>query len=423
MKQSRRIKEKSYWLIGIATGLLIALYLAYPLFNFSPAQNAPVVAQPAVIMRPVNPELTALVDEYEKEITKILKRTGIPGAAIAIVKDSTFVFTKGFGFRSVGTEDSVNEHSVFRLASVSKPFASFLTGILVEKNQLSWDDQVIKYLPDFKLIDDEQTSSLNITHVLSHTTGLPYHTYTNLVEEGIDLVTLLGKLHDVKMSNKVGKEYSYQNVAYSLIGEVVSKSTGKSYEAQMMERVFKPLGMADASMNYESLINNDNIAYPHRRGRKKWAKAKIKDTYYNVSPAGGINASIADMSKFMVAMLGCRPDVIKPGTVSKLYEPVIDARSKNRHYRKIDRIQNSYYGLGWRILHFPTDTLVYHGGYVTGYRSEIGFDPNDKIAICILTNAPGQLADTAVPLFFNLYKEHREKILKWELEQNAHAPI
>ncbi|HYG00907.1 MAG TPA: serine hydrolase domain-containing protein [Chryseosolibacter sp.] len=423
MKQSRRIKEKSYWLIGIATGLLLALYLAYPLLDISPKPQARQIAQPAVISRPVNPELTKLVNAFEKEIQKIIKRTGIPGAAIAIVKDSTFIYTKGFGFRTADTHDSINEHSVFRLASVSKPFASFLTGILVEENQLSWDDRVVKYLPDFQLIDSTQTSLLNITHVLSHTTGLPYHTYTNLVEEGIDLVTLLGKLREVKMSNKVGREYSYQNVAYSLIGEVILKSTGKTYEDQMMERVFRPLGMADASMNYETLVNDDNVAYPHRRGRRKWFRAKINDTYYNVAPAGGVNASISDMSKWMVALLGCKPKVIKPATMEKLYEPVIDARSRNRHYRKIDRISESSYGLGWRILYYPSDTLVYHGGYVTGYRSEIGFNPHDKIGICILTNAPGELADTAVPLFFNLYKKHREKILQWEREQNAQLPI
>jgi beta-lactamase class C len=272
-------------------------------------------------------------------------------------------------------------------------------------------------MPDFSLMSPEQTQLLDISHVLSHTTGLPYHTYTNLVEEGIDLNTLLSKLKEVKMSNEVGREYSYQNVAYSLISEVIHRATGKTYEAMMKEKVFTQLGMANASIDYQSFLANPDIAKPHKLAKRSWVPGKITDTYYNVSPAGGVNASIQDMANWMIALLGYREKVIKNETLQYLYTPVIEARSKNRNYRRMQRYTNSYYGLGWRVLHYPTDTLIYHGGYVNGYRSEVALDPNDRIAISILANSPGQLADTGIPVFFSLFNKYREKIIAWENSQ------
>lgn len=415
--KKKRGRRSWYRLAGGLAGLTILGVLLWPLFDRqgSPELNLP--AKPAVLQAKPNPELAAVIREYEHEVRTLMQRTNFPGAAIAIVKDSTILYTEGFGLRSTQKKDSINEHTVFRLASVSKCFASFLTGILVEEGKLQWNDPVVKYATDFALSDADHTQEITITHVLSHTTGLPYHTYTNMVEEGLPLNELLGKLKDIKIAAPLGVEYSYQNVAYSVISDVVQGATGLSYEKQMAAKVFQPLGMNDASMDYASFVNNDNIAQPHRMARKRWAPASINNTYYNVAPAGGINASISDMAKWMVALLGEREKVISHETMGHLYKPVVSARSKNRNYLRMERGGKSYYGLGWRILHYPTDTLVYHGGYVTGYRSEVAFDPHDRIAICILANAPGDLPDTAIPLFFDLYRKNRDRIIEWERNQ------
>ena len=80
-----------------------------------------------------------------------MEETGVPGLAVAIVKDNDVVFKKGFGVREANSQDSVDEHSIFRLASVSKGFAPILTGILVEEGRLNWEDTVKSYLPDFQV--------------------------------------------------------------------------------------------------------------------------------------------------------------------------------------------------------------------------------------------------------------------------------
>jgi beta-lactamase class C len=409
-------KKRFYASIGTIAILIIVTILILPFFKNRETEPVSPVRRTSITRIP-NPVITRLIQDYEKEIRKLMKASNTPGAAIAIVRDSTIVYIRGLGLKATNAKDSVDTNTVFRLASVSKCFASFYTGMLVEKGVLTWTDPVVKYLPEFQLISPEETQLLNISHVLSHTTGLPYHTYTNLVEEGLDLPSLLAKLKEVKMSNGVGKEYSYQNVAYSLIGEVIRAATGNTYEAGIRQNLFGPLNMNDASLDYKSFIGNPNIAKPHRLAKRSWVPTRINDTYYNVAPAGGINASIQDMGNWMVALLGHRPDVIKKETLQHLFAPSIDARSRNRNYRKFQRPDKSFYGLGWRILHYPNDTIVYHGGYVTGYRSEVALDPNNDIAICILSNAPGRLPDNGIPVFFNLFNKYKEAIVAWERKQ------
>jgi beta-lactamase class C len=367
---------------------------------------------------PVNPHLEKAIEEYELELSAHHLLAKAPGAAVAIVKDSTIVYLKGFGVRELGKKDSVDVHTVFRIASVSKCFASFLAGIMVEEGQIGFDDYVTQDVPEFQLISPEETNKLTLRHVLSHRTGLPVHSYTTLVEDGLPLNEMLARLKDVPLSSRVGHLYSYQNVAYSLIGEAIKNRTGKSYEAWMMEKVFGPLDMKDASIDYFSMITNKNNAKPHMPVRKGgWRRVAINNTYYNVAPAGGVNASISDMAQWMIALLGNRPDVISKQTLDTLYKPLVYAPSKNRNYGRDQRYSHSYYGLGWRILTFPTDTLVYHGGFVNGFRSEVAISPKDNIAICILANAPGELADTAIPIFLNILRQHRDDIAKWDDHQ------
>jgi beta-lactamase class C len=364
--------------------------------------------------KPLNPAFQNLLLTYETTIDSMMQATGLPGAAIAIVKDSSIIYMKGFGVRSINASDPVDEHTVFRIASVSKSFSSFLTSILVSEQALSWDDPVSKYLPNFSLKQTKSQTPLTLKHVLSHTTGLPYHTYTNLVESGMPLSEMLEQLKCVEVSTPIGTQYSYQNVAYSLIGEVIQRSTGKTFEQMMYERVFKPLGMQHASMDYRSMLDNENHASPHKKLKAQWATTKINNTYYNVAPAGGINASISDMAQWMLALTGKRPDIIDSLTLNQLYTPVVKAPSKNKYYGRMQRHVGSYYGLGWRILEYPTDKLVYHGGFVNGFRSEIAIDPKENLAICILTNGAGDVANQSIPLFFKLFHDNKEMILSEE---------
>jgi beta-lactamase class C len=400
-------------------GLILFLIILGLIINFQtrdPIEEPevePVAIKPAL----PNPYVQKLLIDYEEKMIDLLQDTKTPGLAIAIVQDSSILFLKGYGVREVGKKDSVDVHTVFRLASVSKCFAPLLTGLLVEDNLLRWDDLVVQHMPGFRLKSRNSTDSLRLNHVLSHTTGLPYHTYTTLVEDGIDLQKMLEELQNVNVVAKPGEMYSYQNVAYSIIAEVIRARTGKAYQTLVNEKIFTPLNMRNASITYEGIMRNQNVAKPHMHWRKGWKSTTILDTYYNVAPAGGINASISDMAEWLKVMLGSKKNFVQEETLDKIFTPVVKAKTKNRYFRKWVGRSDSHYALGWRVLNFKNDTLLYHGGYVRGYRSEVAIDRRSKIAICVLSNGPGRLVDNSVPMFFNLFYNQRDSILYWQNKQ------
>ncbi|MGD1891763.1 MAG: serine hydrolase domain-containing protein [Cyclobacteriaceae bacterium] len=370
-----------------------------------------------------NPYEQQFVAALEDNLQQLFEASRVPGAGIAVVKDSTPILVKGYGARSIRQPDSVESNkvdinTVFRLASVSKGFASVLAGTLVADSLLSWDDSVVDYVPSFSLVSPKQAQEVTIKHVLSHTTGLPYHAYTNLVEAGKlrdDMIALLAK---VNLIGEVGRWYSYQNVAYGIVEPVLEAATVTSYQTLMQERIFQPLQMSNASIWYDDIIETSNKALPHVRTRKGWATIPISENYYNVPSAGGINASTLDMAQWLNALLGNRPEVLPPQLLDSVFTPQIKTPIENRYFRHWNELEGADYGLGWRIIHQAGDTVAFHGGYANGYRSAIALDRKKKIGICILSNGSSSLVSRAVPVFLDLYRQYEADIRNWEVQVN-----
>jgi beta-lactamase class C len=369
---------------------------------------------PAITLS-ANPYWNQLLGEYESYVQSAVgKRGEAPGAAVAVVKDSSVLFLRGFGLSDAKNQDSVGVFSVFRLGSVSKSLAGVLTAVLVQDSILHWDDKVIKYIPDFELKTKEATEQVTLRHLLSHTSGLPYHAFTNAIDDGEAFDPLIYRLRDLNLTSPPGKTYSYQNVAYSLIGKVIESATGKPYGVVMAEKVFKPLGMSQASLTFDAMIANNDKAYPHVHTLRGWKPQAISETYYNVGPAGGVNASIADMARWLKALTTNQSKLLRDSVRDEMFKPVVRATQRNRYFRTWKKSSGSFYSLGWRVLTFRTDTLNYHGGYVNGYRSEIAVKGDEGIGVCVLVNSTGRLADRAIPEFFKLYEKYRDKINEWE---------
>ncbi|MEL7004174.1 MAG: serine hydrolase domain-containing protein [Bacteroidota bacterium] len=367
------------------------------------------VKEPIVV--PKNPYLEDFIADYESYLKEKEERGLAPGFAVAIVKDTSVVYLKGFGVKQVYTQDSIDTNTVFRIASVSKGFAAALTGILDEDEMLSLNDKVAKHLDEFALIERSATDSLSLRHVLSHTTGLPYHAYTNLIEDEVSLDKMLNELSNVKLIGKAGEYYSYQNVAYSLIEPVIHEVTGRQYQDLLCEKIFNPLGMINASSSLEAMKNNTNVAQPHLYGGVgKWRKTKISEKYYNTAAAGGINASISDMSQWLLALLGNQPEVINNSVIDELFTPIIRTPIKRKYFGQWRKVKEAEYGLGWRILTYGDDTLAYHGGYANGFKAQIAVNKEENIGICVLANAPARFVNKTVPTFFDKYESYKDSI-------------
>lgn len=347
--------------------------------------------------------IVEVINRFEEFIQITLEEWDVPGAAIAIVKDDKIAYLNGFGVREIDQPEKVDIHTVFRLASVSKGFAAVLAGLLVKDGVLTWDDPVINHLPKFSLKNAKETNRLTIKHILSHTSGLPAHTFTNLLDADAELGDIYDQLKKVGLIAPVGSIYSYQNIVYSLIADIVRSAIGKDYNQLVMERIFQPLGMFDASLGKETFTSFHNCAKPHIRKGFGWKTTEVKQGYYNVSPAAGVNASILDMARWLRAMMGGTPEIIPPDVLKQITMPLIDTPREKRKFRWRDHLNKAHYGLGWRIYDYGGTDIVYHGGWVEGFRAEIGFIPDQKIGVVVLLNCETLAAALFLPTFFDMY--------------------
>ena len=346
--------------------------------------------------------LVIAYDEYLKHDVDSMKS---PGAAIALVYKGEIILLKGYGVKKAGEPDCVNQHTAFRLGSVSKGFASILTGIMVEEGALNWDDRVKSYLIDFKMKDTASANHLTVRNILSHTTGFPEHTYTDLLDNGYEYENIKGSLANVPILAKPGQVYGYQNVVYSLIGDILYSASGKDYNNLLQEKIFKPLNMRDASTDYTSFFYNPNTAMPHLRMGTSWKVMPKNNRYYSVSPASGVNASASDMAKWLLALTGYYPEVLHEKTIEDIAHHTIETPRKSAYRKNWKSLEKTYYGLGWRVFNLNGRDIVYHGGYVEGFRSEIAFDPESKIGIAVLFNSNTPVASQCVPKFLNSFFE------------------
>ena len=392
-----------HW-IAFVFGLLFLVFFTWwttPFKSYDFNEPAEIVKKDNVA--PVIPvKLKSVINSYDSWVKGHIKSNRSPGAAVAIVREGRIIHLRGYGLKSTKESDSINEHTVFRIASVSKGFASVLAGILAEDSILHWDDRVSRHLPEFALKDTLNSKDLAIRHILSHTTGLPRHAYTDLIESGSSYQNMLTSIQQLPLIGPVGKYYSYQNVIYSLFSDIAVAATDVPYDRLMYQHLFDPIGMSDASVTYESLIKSRNYAFPHIRTYEGWRPTDISKSYYNVIPAAGVNASISDMAKWLITLMGNTPDVISTKTLEKLFTPVVET-PRRRYLHHWPALKKAYYGLGWRVFKYGDHNIIYHGGYVNDFRAEIGFDNNEQIGIVLLTNAACHLANEGVSTFFKSY--------------------
>ncbi len=322
-------------------------------------------------------------------------------ASLAIVENDSTVYIGGFGNRSSSSEQKVDSETVFRIGSLSKGFHGVLTAILVENGLISWNERPVDWIQDFKLQDLSFEQELNIEHLISHTGGFPYHSYTNLIEGGASLDNIGREFGQISNLKAPGIEYSYQNAAFAMSALTIENKLNTDYASLLNRYIFTPLKMKTASTSYEDITNRSNVAFPKYWTDSGWKDKPLTSKYYNAIAAGGINASILDMSKYMKLLLGNEDKVLSDTSLSRIFKPRIETKTRRKYYQRWDSFENSFYALGWRVHlmnnGIERDTIIHHGGQVNGYRSEIFVHPTKKYSICVLFSDYSLLANKIIP--------------------------
>ena len=368
----------------------------------APAASA--VPRHVVVTTGAPRDAVAVAGEFDGWLDRVAQSGQVSGLAVAIVKDDKVLLQRGIGYADASTGAPVTTDTVFRLASLSKAFASALTAILVDEGMLSWDTRVTGVLPTFELHDVNASSKLTVRDILSQRVGLPHNTYDRLLEADEPYEELVERLREVPLTCEVGNCYGYQNITFALIGDITYAVSGDFFYHQVEKRLFHPLGMQTATYGKDALESSASWARPHVRRGNAWVPFQIKESYYHVPPAAGVNASIKDMTQWLIAQMGNRPDVLSEKVLTTLHTPEIDTPTE-RHaspWRR-SRLRDAHYALGWRIYDYAGETLVFHAGAVQGYRAVISFFPKYQFGAVMLWNCECALPMGLMPMLLDRY--------------------
>ena len=339
----------------------------------------------------------------DARLRQMAERPNMVGLAVGIVENGRITFLNGYGETLEGSGEKVTPETVFRWASVSKGVASTMVAKLEEQGKLSFQQPVASVAPSLRLPGRNELTA-TVGDVLSHRLGLYRNAFDNKLEEGQDVAFLRGTLSTLNSICPPGTCWSYQNVAYDAASEMVGRTSGMSYQEAVERQLFAPLGMTSASVTIEGLVRSDSWARPHSVGRRPLA---VKDVYYKVPAAGGVNSNVKDLTLWMLAQMGEMPQVLRPQLLDTIHQPRVRTPGERGRLRKfLERLGEAQYGYGWRSYDYAGHRVIGHRGGVDGYRSLILFDPQLKSGVVALWNSntsqPGGLEFEVMDMLYGL---------------------
>ena len=341
--------------------------------------------------------LPAGSDEYA---AKALKDWGIPGMAIAIVKDDKIVFSKGYGVRKRGENTPVDDHTLFAIGSCSKAFTAAALGILVDEGKIQWDDPVIKYMPRFQLYDPYVTREITIRDLLCHRSGLPAYAPDVLWwGSKLNRDELLERLRFLQPASSFRTTFAYQNFMFLAAGQIIPAVTGKSWDEFISERIFVPLHMNSSNTSTSKFTGDQNVATPH---------AKIQGTIQtipwrnidNIAPAGSINSSVSEMAQWIRLQLSDGmfegKKILSPEVLWEMHSPQTIIPVSMKSFQSIPESHFTAYGLGWGMRDYRGRKILTHTGGIDGMTARVVLVPEEKLGMVLLANMDSTNGPTAV---------------------------
>jgi CubicO group peptidase (beta-lactamase class C family) len=330
-------------------------------------------------------------------VTRSMEEMAQAGIAVAVVKDGEVLLAKGYGVSSIETNEKIDEHTLFSIASNSKAFTTTCLGMLVDEGKLNWNDKVVDIIPEFRMYDPYVTENFNIQDLVTHRSGLGLGAGDLMfIPDGGDFTIddVLTSFQHQEPTSAFRTKYDYDNLLYMVAGEVIHRVSGQEWDAFVEQNIMKPLGM-DRSAGYrENLKDNSNVAKPHSSEK---GELRILNEYNDPNKifgaAGGIYASVSDLSKWMIMNLNNgvygNDTLISERNHDELWKAHtniwFDASPENfykTHYRS--------YGLGWGLKDELGYTIVSHTGGMPGMLSQTILIPELNAGVVVLTNAaPG----------------------------------
>lgn len=316
--------------------------------------------------------------QLEPVIKQIMQQADMPGFAIAVVENQKIVYAEGFGVKNLTTREPISAQSLFHMASITKPFVATAIMQLWEKGKIDLDSPVVRYLPYFRVKDDRY-AAITVRQMLSHISGMPdvedYEWDKPQYDEGA-LERYVKSLTDKSLIAAPGTKFQYSNMAYEILGDVIAKVSGESFEDYVKNNILEPLKMKSSTLLVKK-ASPQFLTSPHVLGGSYDVEVSKVFPYNRMhSPSSTLYSSVLDMSRWAMANLnrgeldGKR--ILKSTTYDLMWKPAGDG------FQQI--------GISWFLRKHKEHATVTHSGGDTGFVSNLVLIPDKSIAVVMMSN-------------------------------------
>ena len=330
---------------------------------------------------------TSALAGFDEFVQSAMKSWGVPGLAMAIVKDGKVVMAKGYGLRNIQANSPVTADTIFAIGSSTKAFTTMAMGILVEEGKLAWDEPVTKYLPKFALKDEVAGKRMTPRDLVTHRSGLPRHDLM-WYNAKLSRPELVARLPYLEPNEDFREKFQYQNLMFLTAGHLSAEVAGTSWEDVIRTRILDPIGMKNSNFAVSESQKGSDFATPYTLKDKTALDIPFRaiDT---MGPAGSINSSVNDMSKWLQLNLGGGAiggkRIVAARQVQDMHQPQMVIQTFPG-LSEDPEIQQPSYGLGWIIESYRGKKRVHHGGNIDGFSTQVSLLPADGIGVVVLTN-------------------------------------
>jgi CubicO group peptidase (beta-lactamase class C family) len=320
---------------------------------------------------PLLQEIESVTSELENVIPGLMKKGGVPGMSIALVRDRKTAWLHGFGVKDKKTGEPVTVDTVFEAASLSKPVFAYAVLPLVDQGKLDLDAPLSTYLPR-PYVQDPRASKITARMVLSHRTGFPNW------RESDGLLPIYFP---------PGKRFSYSGEGYIYLQRVVEQITGKPLDLYMDEAVFRPLGMTNSSYVWRPSFDALTATGYDSKG--------VADDLWKPKEAGAassLNTTARDYALFVAALLSGKG--ISASTLREMETPQVALDPSCRICIKQEPRELSktlFWGLGWGIQMEHGRAMLWHWGDNGAFKAFVMADPVKKSGVVMFANGEDAL--------------------------------
>ena len=331
----------------------------------------------------------AIVKDIDSYIQKVKDEWQLTGLAASFALDGDVIYSKAFGVKEKGGNEPIDVNTVFQIGSVSKSFTATVMASLVAEGKVKWEDTVANILPDFKMYDPWVTKNMQVKDIMTHRSGLRGQAGTYIPNVGYDRDDVYKMLGLLKPVYSFRGDYQYNNITFIIAEKIIEKVTGKSWEENVKERVFEPVGMTLSSMNGEDFKVQKNVAVPHEYFYRDSINVNALHGDDQalwwltvVGPAGSVNSTVTDMIKYAEF----HRTNGKVGGKQVMDSKAVAYLHKGHNITSQTGNKTTLYGNCWFIEQNNKYRLYFHTGTTWGFTALCFFVPEIELSGVILVN-------------------------------------